>query len=156
MTPEATNPRVCSFCSRSVETWLFIPRFGGHSCVPCSVRLGRLLVDSPDSLIGVWPILVEEDDDEPEPKVTLADGRSVELRERTAELKKELPLEDRLKLAYSYGEIGLHREQILEAAFVLSSEPQVEVAQIAMTLLMENRYTVKDAPVRLRTALFPG
>lgn len=156
MSTPSPESRTCAFCGRSVGQWLEVERFSAHACQPCAVRLGRILVSAPEALVGVWPVLHEVDDGEPEPKVRLSDGRSVELRQHTAELKKELTVDKRLELAHTYGELGLHREQLLECGHVLSVEPPIELAQSALNLLVGHRFTARDALSRLRVALFPG
>ncbi|MBX5482738.1 MAG: hypothetical protein IRZ16_12995 [Myxococcaceae bacterium] len=157
MSGSATNEeRVCALCDRVIREWLSIDRFSTQSCSVCATRLGRLLTDAPEALASIWPSLIEEDTDEPEPRVRMPDGSSVELRTRTAELKKELTIEARLKLAHTYGELGLHREQVLECGTILSLEPGLAIAQGALDLLMTHRFVAPDAIERLRPAMFPA
>lgn len=156
MSETSTGPRACSFCGRAVNEFIDLPRHEAQSCFSCATRLGRLLVDAPMSLAATWPILFEKDDDEPEPKVRLPDGRFVELREHTAELKKELDTAARMELAGTYGILGLHREQLLECGYVLSTEPEPALATQALQMLLSTRFTAPDVMRRLREVLFPG
>jgi hypothetical protein len=108
-------------------------------------------------LVHVWPDLRDdEDEDEPEPRVRLPDGRLVELREHTAELKRDLGPDKRLQLALTLGRLGLARESILECGHVLASEPSVAVARAALALLLSQEGLPADAVGRLRAVLFPG
>jgi hypothetical protein len=128
-------------------------------CPPCAARLGRSLVADPRPLAAVWPGLIEEeedDDGEAEPRVRLDDGRSVELRERTAELKKDLPVEARMQLAMTLGELGMHREQMLECAYVLSTEPPEKLGRLALSVLFLQPVAVDEPLAHLRRVLFPG
>lgn len=156
MSDDTADARACTFCGRAVNQYLELPRHAAQSCFSCATRLGRLLVDAPMALGSIWPILFEEDQDEPEPKVRLPDGRYVELRDHTAELKRELTTEARMELAGTYGMIGLHREQILECGYVLSTEPPAELATRALQMLLSARFTAPDVLRRLREVLFPG
>lgn len=156
MSTPASEIRACAFCGRAVTHFIDVPQHGARSCLTCATRLGRVLVEAPLSFAAIWPILIEEDEDEPEPKVRLPDGRMVELREHTAELKKELTAEQRMELAGTYAQIGLYREQLLECGFVLSSEPAPELAGSALRMLLGARFTAPDALRRLREVLFPG
>ncbi len=158
-TPELRQ--ACAFCGRACSDALSIERFGAFSCPTCSVRLGRLLVDRPQALEAIWPALMPrasegDEDDEPEPKVRLEDGRLVELRERTAELKRELPIAARVQLASTYGDLGMHREQLLECGYVLASEPGDAIGGQALRVLFNHRFTSPDALERLRVILFPS
>ena len=148
----------CGLCARSVNTCIPVDFLGTQVCYPCSARLGRVLVTDPKPLAAVWPALQEEEDEdgEPEPKVRLADGRSVELRQRTEEMKKELPLDQRMRLAMTLGELGLHREQMLECGYILSTEPPETLARLALSVLFANKMELRDPLERLRAALFPG
>lgn len=151
-----SETQTCAFCGRAVRDCLDVERFNTHVCLSCSTRLGRLLVDAPDAFVSVWPSLLEkEDPDEPEPKLRMPDGSSVEVRSRTAELKKELTVEARVQLAATYGDLGLNREQLLECATVLSLEPPRPLAQAVMKILMTHKFTAPDAIERLRLTLFP-
>ena len=154
--PSVVETRACAFCGRAVREWLDVSRFHVQSCLRCATRLGRILVDAPDALLTVWPALIEEEPEEPEPRVRMPDGSSVELRQRTAELKKELTTEARLELAHTYGELGLNREQVIECGYVLSVEPPHELAQEAIRIHFENPFTARDAVEKLRSSLFPG
>src|SRR4051812_42487669 len=116
----------CVFCGRAAPEAVSLELHGAESCPGCLVRLGRTLVDAPLLLAGVWPVLAEPEDDghsEPEPKVHMPDGRVVELKDRTAELKRDLRPEQRLQLARNLGLLGMHREQVLEVGHVLAAEP---------------------------------
>ena len=155
MSNPTPDTRTCTFCGRSVREWLELERFGTQSCRGCATRLGRLLVDAPEAFFSVWPSLIEDESDEPEPKIRMPDGSSVEVRARTAELKKELTVEARLQLAQTYGELGMHREQLLECGVILSLEPSREIAQGAMKILTRHKFVAPDAIDRLRPALFP-
>ncbi|MGA9525782.1 MAG: hypothetical protein WBV82_30265 [Myxococcaceae bacterium] len=150
-------PLACGLCARSVEACIPIEFLGTQVCFPCSARLGRALVTNPALLSAVWPVLEEEEDDgEPEPRVRLSDGRSVELRERTAEMKKDLPLDQRMRLAMTLGELGLHREQILECGFILSVEPPEVLARLALSVLFANKMSLREPMEQLQTMLFPS
>ncbi len=150
-------PLACGLCARSVHTCIPVEFLGTQICYPCSARLGRVLVSDPEPLAAIWPALKAEDDDgEPEPKVRLADGRSVELRERTAEMKKDLPLDQRMRLAMTLGELGLYREQMLECGFILSAEPPEVLARLALSVLFANKMELREPMERLRAVLFPS
>lgn len=123
-------------------------------CRDCAVRLGQSLVERPEAFADVWPLLVEEDDDEPEPRVRLADGTSIELRERSAQLKADLNPEERMQLAEMLATLGLGREHLLECGFVLSTEPPPPLAQRALVLLFSNT-PPGPAIASLRPRLFP-
>jgi hypothetical protein len=146
--------RTCAFCGRATTQWLEFRRLECPGCRACGARLGQLLLERPLHLAAVWPFLVEEEDDDPEPKVRLADGRMVELRERTAELKKELSLEARLQLALSYGELGMFREQLLECGFLLVETTDLELAQKAVDVLSAHPPAAADPIEQIRAALF--
>jgi hypothetical protein len=146
----------CAFCGREAAGSHPLDPLGGESCPSCLARLGRTLVDLPRALIKVWGALAEEDDHEPEPRVRLPDGRLVELRERTAELKRDLGPEKRLELARTLGQLGLRREAIVECGHVLAAEPPRYVARAAVAFLMSQKGMPKDALARIRAALFPG
>jgi hypothetical protein len=123
----------CAFCDKPGELHLSETR---ASCRACAQRLGLLVQQSPERLARTIPNLLEPEDGEPEPRIRLADGRSVELRERTAQLKQELSLVKRVELMVLLGEIGLLREQALEAAFVLASNAPDAMAQLALQVLV--------------------
>jgi hypothetical protein len=147
----------CAFCGRATAEAHPLEPFAAECCPSCAVRLGRTLVDSARLFAAVWPALVEnDDDDEPEPRVRLPDGRLVELREHTAELKRELGPDKRLQLARTLGRLGLKREAILECGYVLAAEPPLPLARAALALLMSQGVLPEDALDRLRAALFPG
>ena len=147
----------CAFCGREAAESHPLEALGAQSCPPCATRLGRTLLHPPRELLEVWRALAEDDDEnEPEPRVRLPDGRFVELRERTAELKRDLGPEKRLELAWTLGRLGLRREAILEAGHVLAAEPSRAVARAALALLMSQKGMPDDALARIRAALFPG
>jgi hypothetical protein len=147
----------CAFCGREAGESYPLDAFGAESCPPCATRLGRTLLNPPRELAGVWAALAEEDDEtEPEPRVRLPDGRLVELRERTAELKRDLGPEKRIELAWTLGRLGLRREAILECGHVLAAEPSKAVARAALALLLSQKGMPDDALARIRAVLFPG
>jgi hypothetical protein len=145
-------------CGRSAEECLSVDSLATQFCHPCAARLGRTLVTDPRPLGAVWPGLVEEEDDgdEAEPRVRMDDGRSVELRQRTAELKKDLPVQARMQLAMTLGELGLHREQMLECGYVLSTQPPETLARLALSVLFLQPVAADEPLARLRQVLFPG
>jgi hypothetical protein len=148
---------LCAFCSALAPVSLQLARFGATACVACATRLGRLLVSSPEVLVPIWPLLVDAEDDlEPEPQVRRADGTVVELRQATAELKRELDLEARMQLAVMYGELGMHREQIQEAGHVLGEAHSPQLAQRAVDLLFSEALCSPSAIAQLRGRLFPA
>jgi hypothetical protein len=154
----STQPRpACAFCGRACSDALALKGFAAFGCATCVGRLGRLLGENPEALGAVWPVLWRDDDDdedgEPEPRVTLPDGQ---LRERTAELKRELPVQARLQLAGTYGELGMHREQVLECGFILAAAADERLSAHALALLFGHRFTAPDALDRLRAVLFPA
>lgn len=123
-------------------------------CPRCSTELGERLLAQPERFHDLWPAL-REDDDDPEPRVRLDDGTSIELRERTAELKRDLTVEERAELAYTFVALGLARESLLEAAFVLSAGPSPALRHRALALL----FPEAPAPsllAELRSALYPS
>ena len=147
----------CAFCGRATADSCSLGPLAAECCPSCAVRLGRTLLDSARLLAAVWPALLEDDDDhEPEPRVRLPDGRLVELREHTAELKRELGPDQRLQLARTLEQLGLKREAILECGHVLAAEPSLPLARAAIALLMSRDGLPDDALVQLRAALFPG
>ncbi len=158
------HPQACALCGRATTEALAIRRFSAFACPTCARRLGRMLGQSPQALGEVWPALWERPDedededegDEPEPQVQLPDGRMVDLRERTQELKRELPLTARMELAGTYGELGMHRAQLLEAGFVLEASEDPELSARALELLLTHRFTAPDVLDRLRRVLFPS
>lgn len=126
---------------------------GESACLRCTRLLGTMLRDNDRTLTGIWPALVD-DDDGPEPMVRMPDGRKVELRERTAELKKELTIPQRAELAATYVQIGLLREAILEVAEVLASG-EIEPSQKVLALLFTDPLSAPDAQERVRPYLLP-
>lgn len=126
-----------------------------RACRICTGLLGRTLLEAPLRLVAVWPAL-REDDDSPEPRVRLADGRSVELRERTAELKRDLSLEQRAQLVSMLGELGLGREQLQEAGFLLFVGAAAPLAQLALDTLFAEGRASPGAVAELRRHLLPS
>jgi hypothetical protein len=119
--------------------------------------VGHLLVEAPKTLTDIWPLLGEEEDElEPEPRVQRADGSTVELRQLTAEMKRDLTVEDRMKLAELYGEIGLMREQLEECGRVLVATPSAELAQRALDVLFSRELCSPLGLDELRGRLFPA
>jgi len=147
----------CLFCGGSQAPVLPVDRLRGACCLSCAARLGTAVVEAPGSLLGVWPLLADgEDPLEPEPRVRRPDGTTVELRQVTAELKRELTVEARMKLADTYGELGMLREQILECGQVLLARPEIPLAQRALALLFSDRLCAPGALPALRGRLFPA
>lgn len=128
------------------------------TCARCAARLGHLFSELPEELAGLWPSLAPTEEDlEPEPKVRQADGTERELREVTAELKKELTVEARAQLAEAYGLMGLHREQVLECAWLLREAAEApEVLRQALGLLFSPTVCAPHALDSLRGRLFPS
>ena len=122
-------------------------------CPRCATELGRQLQAQPERFVGLWPAL-KEDDDDPEPRVRLDDGTSIELRERTAELKQDLSVAERAELVQTFVALGLGRESLLEAAYVLSTEPPPTLTHRALALIFVEPPTPSQI-TELRTALFP-
>jgi hypothetical protein len=145
----------CALCDRDANPALRLGELDASCCLACAWRVGRLVVGTPHALVLVWPTLWEDEDEGPEPKVRLPDGTSVELRSRTAELKQELTVEKRLELAVVMGEMGLARERLLEAGYVLSTEASADLAQKALDLLFVRQHLGDDAIGRLRPLLLP-
>lgn len=144
---------ICSLCSHAAEAPFALPE--ATFCRGCTALLGRTLLARPERLAHVWPMLVEEDDDEPEPRIRLADGTSIEVRERTAQLKADLTPDERLQLAETLAALGLAREHLLECGVVLSAEPSPALAQRALALLFSTTgATAAIGP--LRASLFPS
>jgi hypothetical protein len=146
----------CALCGRASDQAFQLGSSSERGCSACAQKLGRLLTVAPELLSPVWPLLLEEDDGSPEPRVRLADGRSVELRERTAELKRDLSVDERMRLAAMFGELGLAREQLLEAGFVLSTGPSDELAQRALDLIFSDDRASARSLELLRTHLLPS
>lgn len=146
----------CLLCGAEASPALNLPRFGGASCPECARRVGLLVVESPSALTDIWPLLAEEEDDEPEPLVQRSDGRSVQLRQVTAELKRDLSVEDRVKLVELYGDIGLVREQLEECGRVLVAAPPAALAQRALDVLFSPELCSPLGLDQLRGHLFPA
>lgn len=146
----------CSLCDRNATETLRLGPLDARACRACTGVLGRMIQDAPARLAQVWPMLLERDGEEPEPRVRLPDGRSVELRERTAELKRELSLEQRAQLVTLLGELGLEREQLLEAAFVLFAGAPPPLAQLAVDALFSEGRAAPTAVAVLRKYLLPS
>ncbi|MBS2026443.1 MAG: hypothetical protein JST54_00945 [Deltaproteobacteria bacterium] len=144
----------CAFCHRAADGGPSLGPLEARTCLPCARRLGVLLIERPTMFVSLWPVLAEDDDGSPEPKVRLSDGRTVELRERTAELKRELSMDKRLELAEMLGPLGLPREAILEAAFVLR-EAEPNLVQRALDLLFSERTSPADL-AQLERLLLPS
>src|SRR5262245_22039969 len=89
----------CALCGGKRPELLRLGGFDASACRGCMAQLGRLLLDAPETLIRCWPLLAEDDDGEPEPRIRRSDGSTAELREVTAELKRELSIEQRVQLA---------------------------------------------------------
>ncbi|HEX8825422.1 MAG TPA: hypothetical protein VF794_36260 [Archangium sp.] len=156
---EPTTPSVatCLLCGASASPALDLPRFGGSSCQECVRRVGHLLVEAPTTLTDIWPLLYDDEDVlEAEPKVQRADGSSVELRQLTAELKRDLSVEDRMKLAELYGDIGLTKEQLEECGRVLMAAPPAALAQRALNVLFSAELCSPLGLDVLRGRLFPA
>jgi hypothetical protein len=149
----------CSLCGQTGGPLLALARFGG-ACLPCVCRLGRLLQDAPGRLQLLWPALGadEDEEDEPEPKIRLPDGSSVELREQTAKLKEELSVPLRLELAETFNNIGLQREMLGECAFVMTraTEAPPDVTQRAVDLFLAACSVRTDFLEQLSRLLFPN
>jgi hypothetical protein len=155
MTPSIAA--TCLLCGTGASPALRLPRFGGSSCQGCARRVGHLLVEVPTTLTDIWPLLSEDEDSlEPEPRVQRADGSTVELRQLTAEMKRELTIEDRMKLAELYGEIGLIREQLEECGRVLAAATTVELVQRALDVLFSPELCSPLGLDELRGRLFPA
>lgn len=157
---EPTPPAItvtCLLCGTATSPALTLPRFGGSSCQGCIRRVGVLLVEAPKTLTDIWPLLGEEEDEsEPEPRVQRADGSTVELRQLTAELKRDLTVEERMKLVELYGEIGLVREQLEECGRVLVAAPSAELTQRALDVLFSRELCSPLGLDELRGRLFPA
>lgn len=152
----STETTACDLCGRTSAAPLKLGPLPHRGCLACAPQLGKLIHEAPARLQAVWPLLADDDDGSPEPRVRAADGSSVELRQRTAELKKELSLEKRMELAEMLGELGLHREQLLEAGWVLAASPSPELAQRALDLLFGTGQAAPDALSLLRRHLLPS
>lgn len=150
----AFESRSCLFCRSEKGEFLSLGTLG-VACERCAVRLGMMLKDSEPILFSIFPALRDVDDDsEPEPTVRLPDGRRVELRERTAELKKDLTMDQRAELTGTYIEIGLHREAVIEAGVVLSSGV-LSASERVLPLLFKEPLSAPDALERVRPLLLP-
>ncbi|WNG35899.1 hypothetical protein F0U60_21005 [Archangium minus] len=158
MEPTTTSAKAtCLLCGAAASPALFLPRFAGSSCQGCARRVGHLLVAEPSLLTDIWPLLSEEDDElEAEPTVQRADGTTVELRQITAEMKRDLSIDDRMKLAEMYGDIGLIREQLEECGRVLVAAPTVDLAQRALDVLFSPELCSPRGLEDLRGRLFPA
>lgn len=146
----------CLFCQSNKGAFLSLGE-DGAACERCAVRLGMMLKDGEPILFSIFPALREvtdDDDDEPEPTVRMPDGRKVELRERTAELKKDLTMDQRAELTGTYIEIGLHREAVIEAGVVLSSGV-LSASERVLPLLFREPLSAPDALERVRPLLMP-
>lgn len=159
-TPEfPTQPVLpCTFCGAAATAPLRLPRSGAASCMDCAGRVGRLLSASPEELVRAWPVLAVGEDEalDPEPRVRRADGSVRELREVTAELKRELPPHARAQLAAAYGEMGMPREQVQECAHLLETTTDPALLQHALDLLFSERLCAPGAVELVRSRLFPS
>lgn len=152
-----TDLATCLLCGAGASPALHLPRFGGSSCQGCARRVGHLLVAEPTRLTDIWPLLSDDSElEEPEPTVQRADGRTVELRQVTAEMKRELSVEDRMKLAGMYGELGLVREQLEECGRVLVAASSAALAQRALDVLFSPELCSPLGLDELRGHLFPA
>ncbi len=152
-----TDLATCLLCGAGASPALNLPRFAGASCQACAQRVGHLLVQEPTLLTDIWPLLSDDSElEEPEPTVQRADGKTVELRQVIAEMKRELSVEDRMKLAEMYGEIGLIREQLEECGRVLVAAPSAELVQRALNLLFSRELCSPLGLEQLRGHLFPS
>ncbi len=114
-------------------------------------------METPSLLTDVWPLLSDDEDLlESEPKVQRADGSTVELRQITAELKRDLTVEDRMKLAEIYGDIGLIREQLEECGRVLVATSSVDLVQRALNVLFSPELCSPRGLEDLRGRMFPA
>ena len=159
-----TSPALaCIFCGADASPAVLMPRFGTAACHECAGRIGRLVQASAGAgalgtVSELWPLLTlpDEDDLEPEPRVRKSDGTVVELREVTAEMKRDLPLEKRMQLAETYGSLGMLREQIQECGFILGNAKDHDLLQRAFDVLFSRTlYRPKDLE-HLRGRLFPA
>ena len=115
-----------------------------------------MLVAQPTLLTDIWPLLADDPElEEPEPTV-LRDGRPVELRRLIAEMKRELSAEDRMKLAETYGDLGLIREQLEECGRVLADASSDELAQRALDVLFSPELCSPRGLEELRGRMFPA
>lgn len=147
--------RSCLFCRSDKGEFLSVAA-DQRACERCARRLGMMLKDEEPLLFTIFPVLRvdQEEDEEPEPTVRLPDGRRVELRERTAELKKDLTMDQRAELAGTYVQIGLHREAVLEAGVVLSSGV-LSASERVLAILFKAPLSAPDAVERVRPLLLP-
>jgi hypothetical protein len=152
-----TDLATCLLCGAGASPALNLPRFAGASCQGCAQRVGHLLVQEPTLLTDIWPLLADDSElEEPEPTVQRADGKTVELRQVIAEMKRELSVEDRMKLAEMYGEIGLIREQLEECGRVLVAASAPALAQRALDVLFSPELCSPRGIEELRGRLFPA
>jgi hypothetical protein len=128
----------CLFCDRAPVELVDVPSQSARACRACLARLGAMVLDGDLRAMALWPALLhtDDDDDGPEPTLQLADGRRVELRERTAALKADLTPEQRAELTGTYVTIGLFREAVLEAATVLRGDAPPAAATAALEWLL--------------------
>jgi hypothetical protein len=150
-----SESKSCLFC-RSARGEFLTLGAEGAACERCALRLGMMLKEQEPILFSIFPVLRERDDDdgEPEPTVRLPDGRRVELRERTAELKKDLTMDQRAELTGTYVQIGLHKEAVLEAGVVLSSGV-LSASERVLPILFSQPLSAPDALERVRPLLLP-
>ncbi len=152
-----SDPDLCLFCQRSSQAPVDVLPSNAKACHACVSRLGTLLLEQDLAVAAIWPALrhqVEEEGDEP--IVRLPDGRVVELRERTAELKEQLSLEKRAALARTYVEIGMYREAVMEAALVLSQSENSQALAAALEVLLTPPLGRPRAAESVRVLLRPN
>ena len=119
--------------------------------------MGQLLVEQPTRVLDIWPLLSDDEDPlEAEPRVQRSDGSTVELRQLTAEMKRDLSVEDRVKLVDIYGDIGLIREQLEECGRVLVAAPSAALAQRALDVLFSPELCSPRGLEDLRGQLYPA
>ncbi len=145
----------CSFCHSPGELVPFAA-LNEHGCHACVRRLGVVLSELSPGLFLLWPPFGEPEDLDPEPRIRLPDGRSVELRAHTAELKKDLDTLSRAKLAQMYLGMGLLKEALDEVGVVLSGDFNLESASLALTVLFDPRVFNPSAMAGLRAILQPS
>ena len=152
-----TAVAACLLCGAGASPALNLPRFGGSSCQECARRVGQMLVEQPTRLLDIWPLLANDEDPlEAEPRVQRSDGSTVELRQLTAEMKRDLSVEDRLKLVDIYADIGLVREQLEECGRVLVATTEASLAQRALDVLFSPELCSPRGLEDLRGQLFPA
>ncbi len=104
----------------------------------------------------LWPAVHDPDEDEPEPMVTLPDGRRVELRAHTENMKKDLTVEQRAELSDTYSKLGLYREAVLEAALTLKTGASAEAITKALTVLFSEPLGNAETVRAIRRRFLPN